>query len=117
MSSGFKTFLVAIAAVLIVGGALFWLLNWTPCTGGFEGRAQADIQHMHYALAEHALVHGDVPASLGTNLQAWLPQTFDFVDPWGSPYIYAKSSMTNYSLSSAGADGIAGTDDDINSEY
>jgi general secretion pathway protein G len=37
------------------------------------------------------------------------------LDPWDNPYKY-ESDGTQYTISSAGADGVVGNDDDISSE-
>ena len=69
------------------------------------------------ALSAHAIDRGGYPAGasardlLAALSPAFLPAT-QAVDAWGNELLYASDTRT-YTLTSAGADGRPGTDDDV----
>ena len=91
-------------------------------------RAAVDIANLESAIDLYELDTGRLPAQLGDLYQApadvpegswhgpYLKKRTQPVDPWNHEYLYRHPGEHNpedYDLSSTGADGRAGTDDDI----
>ena len=84
---------LAISVLLLNQGAHFRKL-----------RAAEEVSNLRLRIDTYRAEHGQFPNSL-----EGMP---DAVDPWGRHFIY-KVSGNSYSLLSPGADGVAGTKDDI----
>jgi general secretion pathway protein G len=127
-TSGFT--LTEIMLVVVIIGILAALV--IPKIAGQSERARVtaattDINGgIKSALGQYEVDNGFYPKSLNdllvapSNAKNWHGPYFDPpklpLDPWGNPYIYyfpGKHNGSSYDLSSAGADGKEGTDDDI----
>ena len=91
-------------------------------------RAQVDVANLESAIDLYELDSGRLPTQLGDLYQApadvpeaswhgpYLKKRTRPLDPWNHEYVYRQPGEHNtkdYDLSSMGADGRAGTDDDI----
>ena len=73
-----------------------------------------DMARLGHAVEAYVEEHSAPPASIADipGMETWMTE-----DPWGNPYIYEHDEETgNFSFGSLGADGQAGTSDDLNSD-
>jgi hypothetical protein len=77
---------------------------------------KVNLTTLERIIAERIASEGQVPADL-KELQRFQPMAVAVLDAWGREIRYEKLSDSSFRLTSAGADGEFGTDDDILKEY
>src|SRR4051794_37617554 len=83
-------------------------------SGAKEMTTKIQVRQLAEAIESYRLAHSHYPQSL-SELELDDDQVLG-PDPWGHGYLYAMPGIHNprrFDLSSAGADGIAGTTDDL----
>ena len=121
-SSGFT--LIELMAVMVIIALLFGMIIGIAIYAkrkATEGKAQADIQHFHFAATEYKMMYGKTPPgepqpgrSIDDTFDAlaqWLPPTVDKTDPWGRSYIYKRLSDDTFDFYSTGYDDAIVGDD------
>lgn len=118
--------IVVLMALAVIYAIYFWKT-------GEKGRSNLEVLVDQYAEAKHDLTkvnmdalgrvigeqmatEGQAPASLG-DLRSFQPMAVSAVDGWGREIRYERTSDSGFRLTSPGADGSFGTDDDIVKEY
>jgi len=110
-------FCIAVVVVLLIAGSVLFRKTPSP-ERARTAKTRWMLEQIGTALDENYLMTGIYP----TNFAA-VPISHEIrkqhsmvngqpTDAWGQPLVYV-SYVTNFSLSSAGADGKRGTDDDI----
>jgi len=121
-SSGFT--LIEILIVIVIMGLLISLVAptlFSKVSSSQRKTTMAQMQMISTALDTYRLDIGSYPDKLeelrSSDHPGWdgpyLPRTIP-ADPWGNPYVYALTGDRNspYALSSYGAGGMPGGDDD-----
>ncbi len=94
------------------------IVVWLPACGPrVRDPAPRDLQTIVAALDRYCLEHADYPptlddAAVRSRLQSYEPSLV-FTDRWGRALEYRRTGPGAFELRSAGADGQAGTRDDI----
>ncbi len=94
---------------------LGWAFTVTSCPGG-SNQEEAKIQtgnikqslDMYYTRTDPHEYPKELDQLVDRNIMQEV-----LSDPWGQPYVYVRTSESDYVLFSAGPDGIAGNEDDI----
>lgn len=119
--------LIVILMGMILGAGVF------ARNAALRARARADVEKMHKALQEYQMQYRKfdpsspawkgypypvIPSTNATDLAetmvtSWLPEKFNFLDPWRRPYqyIYDTNNPNTYLLYSFGAKTDTGADD------
>lgn len=120
----FKGFLV-----ILIMGTILVLILWTikgnktdemPEQIEASSRAkirltQANLNALEKAVLTYVAQKGELPSSLKA-LQSSILIGAGIYDAWGKEIKYEKLSADNFRLTSAGPDGVFGTDDDLSLE-
>lgn len=111
--------LIELILVTVIIGILAGMVTLTFAGRAEEARkraAKGDIASYGTAIDLYALDHNDkYPSSLQdltSGKRKYLKELNK--DPWGNEYVY-KAQGSTYTVSSAGPDGSAGTEDDVTS--
>ena len=98
---------------------LLALVELGPAAAGLEGATRERLEAVAGAAQEYFRLQGSFPASLADLHGDWLPPSFGadaLVDGWGVPLAYVVDGAARppiATVSSAGADGLPGTADDL----
>ena len=112
--------LPAVMVAAVCAAALGVSVLGDPGCGGPTKRAQREIGYLSGFVEQYAVMNAPnkLPESLG-NLADYPSPIIKSVprDPWGNDYIYNKVGPRGFEITSAGADGQPGTDDDVRGRW